>query len=362
MGGSLVLARQNTGNYVIILVGLILILVLLVIYFFYKRIQKSHSSPEWIEMNKKLPTTQKNIENVSKQTNLTKHEKNLLEDMCRRFTAPNLEYLIRDESTTDELLKSEYSYLQNKADSETAIQDLFSIKYKFDKFRTNTQIISSTKNIPAGSSFLFVDKKHISWTFTLVENNQQGLLLSIPQTFANSMEKPAQMEKINLTFISKTNTAYSLTVRVIRYETGKDGSPHIFISHSNTMNILLRRSNRRIPLNKKCTFSAVEVEKQTSGNKEEISFTPKDKKYDGIIKDISPSGCQIICSLPIQKEQYIYIEYPLESDLIEHSAIGIIVQSEKTDLNGHFSLHIKFTGIDIKIKNLINAYVYKFLN
>lgn len=362
MDGSLVLARQNSGNYVVVFVGLIIILILLLIYFFYKGIQKAHSSPQWIEAHKKIPTTQKNIENVSKQANLTKQEKQLLELTCKKFNAPNIEYLVRDENAIDDLLKKEFDYLLNKPDSEAMKQNLFSIKYKFDRIRTSSQIISTTKSIAAGNTFMYVDKKHFTWTFTIAENNSQGLLLSIPQSFANSMEKPAQMEKLTFTYISKSEIAYLVDARIIRYETAKDGSPLMYISHSSTMNILLRRASRRMPLNKKCTFSAVEVEQNSIGVKEETSFTPKDKKYEGMIKDISPTGCQLICSLPIQKGQFIYVEFALESDSINHSAIGLIVQSEKTDAADRYALHIKFTGIDLKIKNLISAYVYKFLN
>ncbi len=362
MGGSLVLARENSGNYLVIFIGLAIILVLLVIYFLYKGVQKAHSSPEWIESRKKLPSTQKNIDNVSKLVNLTKQEKSLLELICRKFNVPNIEYLIRDEKSTDEYLKKEYAYLCTKPDSETMKQNLFSVKYKFDKYRSSSQIISSTKGIPAGQTFTYIDRSRIAWTFTVAENNSQGLLLSIPKTFANSQSKPAQMEKVNFTYKAKSDIAYLFDTRIIRYETAKDGSPLMFVSHSNTMSIMLRRTSRRLQINKKCQFSAVTVESENSSDTEETSFTPKEKRYSGIIRDISPSGCQIICSLPIKKEQFIYIEYPLESDTINHSAIGIIVGSERADSSEHFALHIKFTAIDLKIKNLISAYVYKFVN
>src|SRR5574344_344744 len=110
-GGALILARQNTSNYTVIFIALIIIAILVFVYLLMKWINTIHSSPQWLEMHRNLPTTAKNIANISKVANLNKEEKKLLEQICRLFRAPNIEYLVRDEKAIDDLFRGEYQSL-----------------------------------------------------------------------------------------------------------------------------------------------------------------------------------------------------------------------------------------------------------
>lgn len=362
MNGSLVLSRQDSSNYLVIFVAMIIILILLLIYLVYKWYKKKQSSPEWIEMHKNLPTTHKNIEHVAKFAGLDRNEKFLLELMCRKFKAPNIEFLIRDEKAVDELCKKEFDYLNRKPDPEKMKSQLFTLRYKLERSRNSQLIITSTKSIMPGQDFSYTDERGSAWTFTLVENTPQGLSFSIPQTFANSSTKPSQMAKLNLTFVAKSGIAYILNVRLIRYETAKDSTPLMFAAHSNTLKALQRRNAKRMNINKKCRFAAVTVKAKTTSKGKEIKYIPKDNRYDGLLQDISATGCKILCNMDIQKGQYIYIEFPLESDTIRHSATGLIIKTLQTADNMHYTLHIKFIGIDIKVKNTIDSLIYNFIS
>lgn len=359
MPGSPLLARQNSSNYIIIFAALLVILLLLVIYLIHKAVGKIHSSPQWLEAHKNLPTTKRNIENVAKEAGLTNDEKAYFAHICRKFKLPNVEYLIKDEEAINEVFKKQYKDLANRENAEEKKALVFSTRYKIERSRNNSLIITSTKSILAGQEFLYVDDRGSNWTFTLIENNPQGLFFSIPSTFANSTLKPQQLSKLNLTFVSKSGIAYLLTLRIIRYEMSKDGSPLLIASHTNTLKAMQRRNAKRMVCDRQCKFSAVEVTSTQKGKTKEISYEPKQNKYEGKLQDISAMGCQINCTLPIQQGQYIYVEFSLDDKTI-NSAIGLIVQTTQTHDGTHYILHIKFIGIDIAVKNSIEALICNY--
>jgi len=211
----------------------------------------------------------------------------------------------------------------------------------------------------SGQEFLYTDLRGTMWTFTLNENNPQGLFLTIPQLFASSNMKPEQLSKFDLNFTSKTGIAYILTVRLIRYETAKDGTMLMLIGHTNALRPMQRRGTKRIASNSPCTFSAVEVVAKGSTKNGEVEYRHMEKKYEGQLQDISANGCRLICSLPIKKGQYIYVDFAV-SGSIRESAVGLIVMTTQTVDASRYILHIQFVQMALAVRNRIYAFIYNY--
>lgn len=360
-GGTPLLARQNSSNYNVIFISLFIILLLLLVYLFIKWINAIHSSRQWLEIHRNLPTTKKNIAHVTKLAHLTKDEKNLLEIICHDFKVPNIEYLLRDEKAIDALFHNEYHALCEKSGSEKEKACLFTLRYKIEKVHNSTLIITSTKSIITGQEFIYTDIRGTLWTFVLYENNSQGLFLLLPAAFAASTFKPEQLTKLDLNFTAKSGIAYSTTVRVIRYEQAKDGNTLMLIGHTNIINPLQRRLSQRIPLNKNCKFSAVEVLGKGNDKEKKPEFKPVEKKYDGQIQDISTTGCQIICTLPIKEGQYIFIDFDIDDNTsTKEDVIGLILTTTQTVDTTRYVLHIQFVKIALEVRNRIYAFIYNY--
>lgn len=360
-GGILIQARQNTGNYSVIFIALLIIAVLILVYLLLRWINTIHSSPQWLEMHRNMPTTPRNISNVAKLAGLDKSEKHMLEHICMSFSIPNIEFQIRDEKAIDGYFNKEYHELCKKNDKEEDKSVLFTLRYKLEKAHNSTLIITSTKSIVAGQEFLYADVHGTMWSFILYENNSQGLFLTLPPTFAASSLKPDQLSKLDVAFTTKTGIAYSMTVRVIRYEQAKDGGTLMLIGHTNTLKPLQRRSSKRIPMNKKCQFSAVEVTPKGQDKNKNFDFKPMDKKYEGQLQDISANGCRLLCSLPIKQGQYIYVAFDIDNDSgTNETAIGLIVMTTQTVDTSRFILHIKFVKMPIEVRNRIYAFIYNY--
>ena len=348
--GSPLDARSNPFVYQFILIALIVVGVLFLLYLLLKQIQKLHSSDKWIEAHKNLPTTQKDIKVVAKTANLDANEKKILWDICHKRKARNIIYLMRDEAEFSVLLKQ--AYLEDYANSDDySKKDFFSLISKIESAREKTLFITSTKSLAFGQEFLYKDSAGVVWTLKLNKNTPQGLYIDIPTRLAQSDKKPEPLSKFVLTFTAKGGIYYKLLPRVIRYELQKDGSTVLIASATNTLKPMQRRSSKRTKIQNECKFSA--AQKNEEGKDK---FTILDKKYTGILDDISISGCKMLCKMPIKEGQYIYLTFNL-GQAKEFSTVGLIIMTKKAADTTDFVLHIKFVDLPLAVQNEINAYV-----
>lgn len=357
-GTSPLLARQDSSNYTIIFIALALILIILLAYVIIKWISSIHTSPKWIEMHKNLPTTKKNVQHVAKSADLNTNESLLLEDICHSFKVPNIEYFIRDDKAIDELFKKEFHLLCERSNTEPLKSTLFGLRYKIEKAHNNSIIISSTKSILPGQDLNYTDLRGSLWILTLKENNAQGLFLSMPGSLATSNLKPDPLSKLDLNFTSKNGVSYFMNLRVIRYEQDKEGQPLILLGHTNTLKAMQRRNVKRMLVNKKCEFSAVEVVPSGTASTD-VSYKPKEMRHEGLLQDISSTGCRLTCSLPIKQGQYIYVEFCIDGKKTEN-AVGLIIKTTQSLDTEQYVLHIQFVKIDLSVRNSIYAVIYQY--
>ncbi|MCR5763441.1 MAG: PilZ domain-containing protein [Treponema sp.] len=353
--GSLVDARQNPLLYTIILIVLAAFAVLVIVGLILKKIRELHSTPEWIESHKNLATTKKNVENVANLANLSTEEKRILSQICQKFKPKNIEYLIRDEKAIIDLFNQGYTEFKSKNASQETFEMLYEVLYKLEKAHDNITFISTTRALPNGQQFTYIDSDRNNWKLTLERNEPQGLVISIPKAFAQSDKKPAQLSKFILTFKTEAGTTYTLLTRVVRYEEEKSGKFILIASSNNTLTAIQRRTSKRIHLDKECKFSAVKYNPNNKTNSYEIL----QNKYEGKLQNISATGCRLSCTMPIKEGQYLNVEFSLKDGQTEQS-IGYIVMTKKSPDGKQYVLHIKFIDIDLGVKNRISAFVYGY--
>ncbi len=354
-GGNLVETRQNPLLYTIIFIILGILLFLFLVGLVLRKLRELHSTPEWIESHKNLSTTKKNIMNVAQMANLRRDERKLLEQICRKFKPQNIEYLLRNKEGIRDLFHQEYDDLKKHSASAEKIDQFFTLLYKLEKVHDSLMFITTTRALPPGQVFIYTDSDRTQWTLTLDRNDPQGLVLSIPQSFAKSEKKPAQLSKFILTFTSEAGTTYTLLTRVIRYEEEKQGKFVLIASSNNTLTAVQRREARRGLLETNCKFAAVKFSPDKK-NKYDIQPT----KYDGKMQDISSNGCRLCCGMPIKQGQYLSINFSL-ADGQEDQVIGYIVMTKKAnDDSKQYILHVRFVDISIEVKNKVSAFIYGY--
>lgn len=358
LASSPIEARQNPRIYLSILVGIGIILLLFLINILIRNIQKNIIKKS---IGPDSPTTNSIIQKVAQILSLTKEEKTFLKQICNIYKVANFEYKLRDTSFIDSFFKMIYQKLdentQNKAEIESKKAILFSIRQKIENLQNSSLQISSTKNIKVGQLMYYIANNKDQYPVTLIESTPDELIVSSPNNVLNNNVKIQPLTKISVFFETKESVAYTFHTRVIRYQTRK--TSELVLSHSNNIQILHRRSQKRISYNPECVFSAVQVVSEGKGKQSKINFKPLEKKHMGKLSDLSSDGCCIITNLNIQENQYIYLTIKFD-EKHEDSIVGIILKNVKNQNNSTFDLHIRFVRLNKKTRNKIFSIIFDY--
>lgn len=339
-------ARLATHYYAYLLIPAFIILVFFVIYLLYQMRKRIRSSPEWLEAQKKRPTTYGDIEKTAKRLSLSKAEASLLWEICRAAKAPNISYLIYNAAEVDKLFGAQYAAMLQSGTAEKKITSLFRLRRKIEIQDAADTWITSTAGIPEQTKLFFLSPQGVQIRCALKKNTAENMTLSIPQTLYNAENKPAPLSKADFVFTTKSGMTYRFQTRVIRYSIGFDDGTEMILSHTNDLNQQTKRKSKRSDINIPCIFSA-------ANDKYE-----KTKPHDGVLANISGDGCAILTNLPIKENQRLCVSIMLPDATYE--AEGLIVAVHKNASNNTFSLGILFTDISDKARNRIFAYVYRY--
>jgi len=353
--GSPLAARQTALPYTVMAFALVGIGVLFLLWIVWKILQKRKESPEYIEAQKNRPTTIKDVQALTKKISLTRQEALLLYNICFRQKARNIYYLWNDEEYLDGLLREEFLRLRQK-NAEADVYEVFKLKSRLERIERMQHSIPSSHNIPEGETLTLPATGGRFYSFKIRKNDQDSLVLEVPKNLEGTEFCPKPLDKIVMTYMTKRGTQYVLSSRVIRFQHGAGGVHEMVINHSNAVSMQNRRQWKRINIGNKCLFSAVE---EKTGRRGEVTYSPKENKYEGTLADVSAGGCMIKTQLPIKRDQKLWIKINLP-ERGEFEAYGLIVSAQKNNETNEFALHISFIEIDEKDRNDIFAFVYNY--
>ncbi len=352
-------ARQDVSNYSFVFIAAGISVAVLAINFIIRLIRKNKTNTE--RLANKI-TTATTINHLVPIYGLSNSEHDFLWNLCRGNHIPNLEYHLRFEQFSDDFFSTKYYEIQSQPASDEIIQDqlslLFSIRQKCDNVRKNQYNVTSTTAIPEGSSITYIGESKEQYTLTLISQNREEMILSIPRDTLNNQIRPKELSKISILYQTKTNTAYLGTVRVIRYQ-NTTGDGEMAVSHCNNLMRYQRRQFKRIPMNTPCTFSAVRATAGGTGKPADITYTPLERKYQGFLLELSAGGCSIMTNMNIKQQQYIHLRIKLDA-FEEDEVTGLIIATDPQKDNRTYVLHIVFIKFSKKTRNKMFAKVYDY--
>ena len=299
------------------------------------------------------PTTVQDINYVTQILHLTNEEKNFLQELCKDNKCPNFIMFMRNQAKIDALFKT----IIHTIEDERKKAILYSIRTKIEQDPQNTSFITSTKNILEGQRLMYNDENVEHHPSTVLKNTKEGLIVQVPKNIYGDEIKPKPLSKINFSFETKNLIAYTFQTRIVRYQNTQENE--MVISHTNNLEVLVRRNQKRIPYKPQCVFSAVKVSSGGLGKNPKVSYEALPKKHEGTLMDISANGCSLQTNMPISKGQYIYIEFRMDAEAIE-KAFGKIVNATTTQTKLTI-LHIEFVKISLETRNKIYKKVYDYV-
>ena len=338
-------ARNTEGIYNWLVIPVFIIIVLIFIYLVYRYIQRLHTSPEWIEAQKKRPATRKHCAITAKRFSLTKDEELLLWDICRTTKAANIVYTINNAEAIDAIFKKYYSEIVKSNAQAEKITKFFLLRHKIETATMSESVVTSTTGLVQGTKITYVGSDNRQIQCTLKKNTAKSMTLAVPRNFFNSDAKPEPLSKAQFVFTTHSGMTYMFVSRVIRYSTGLDNGAEMVLAQTNDVHAQAKRKTKRSDVNIPCTFSAV-------------NDTLKTRTHNGTLVTISADGCCISTNLPIKENQDICVYITLAEKT--HEIIGKIVSTHKNIASEAVSLDIVFTKISSETRNTIFAHIYNY--
>ena len=356
VSGSPLDARQNPLIYLVIVVLALIILAVLGILIVSKIIKKKHESPEYIQQQKKKPTTQAHVTKLAKILGLSKEEEHLLWKICRDTQATNILYSYTEDDYVDSIFKKEFQHFVRSRAKDELLYSFFQLRFHIYKVVNYSRYITSSHNIPDGTVLSYPAPSGFQYQFTLVKNEENGLLLKVPDTMDdNCNDRPEKLQKLAMVFSLANGQQYAMLTRVVQFLNMPNDEKLLLVTHSNTVCPQSRRTSLRFPVNRDCSFSAVEVTKKSDGS---ISLKPKENCYNGTIVDLSEGGCKLFSTLPIKQKQYIFLRFEI---LGKTEGIFGQIADTRTDYDsGMYAIHIAFKQVPLAIKVRLLSDLYDY--
>lgn len=354
--GSPLDARQNPLVYLVIVALAIIVFIVLGIMIVAKIIKKKHESPEYIAEQKQKPTTQAHVAKLAKILELSKEEEALLWKVCRDTKANNILYSYTDDDYVESIFKNEFHHLMRSHAKDELVYAFFHLRFHIYKVVNYSRYITSSHNIPAGTVLSYPAPSGFQYQFTLVKNEDNGLLLSVPDTMDDECkDKPEKLAKLAMVFSLANGQQYAILTRVVQFLQMPNDEKRLLVTHSNTVCPQSRRTSMRFAVNRDCSFSAVEVTKQADG---EVSLKAKENCYDGTIVDLSEGGCKLFSTLPIKQKQYIYLRFEILGKT--EGLFGQIADTRTDYDSGMYAIHIAFKQVPLQTKVRLLSDLYDY--
>ncbi|MCR4940311.1 MAG: PilZ domain-containing protein [Treponemataceae bacterium] len=356
------LPLQISTRTTILLSGVVLFLVLVLIII--KKLRDRYTrEADYSSQSADLITNGAILYRITKMYDFDQKEYAFLKKICASKKIKNLEYAFHFDTPSEEFFRTRFHEITDqphKKDDfiQNELSLLFSIKQKVDNSRKTLSNLTSTASIPAGDTIFYFSDTKEQFESKILENTKNELILSIPKDIFNNPIKPPVLSKISLLYQTKNGSAYLSDVRIIRYQ-NTTGAGEMVTSHCNNMQSYQRRQFKRINMNIPCTFSAVKITTGGSGEKAEITYTPMERKYSGLLLELSAGGCSIMTNMNIREKQYIRTELNIDGEQAD-SVIGLIVNTTPITDKRQYVLHILFVKISSKTRNKIFARVYEY--
>ncbi|MGQ9615259.1 MAG: flagellar brake protein [Spirochaetota bacterium] len=214
--------------------------------------------------------------------------------------------------------------------------------------------IPSTTDIPVGSRLRVSVDKYGEFTTTVNRNDDEYLGIGIPVLPPGKMI-PWNRKKVKCTYWREDDAAYAFETKV-KDVIVNDEVQTIALYHTDRISRVQKRMYPRKSVRLPVFFSRVRVVEE--GGKRKAVVDRRDTHW-GTIIDLSVGGLSIETAVPVDRNNYIRVEFELREDY-KVVAFGKVKRIERNNLRKTWNMHIQFTKIEKKHRNEIFAVMYDY--
>jgi hypothetical protein len=288
---------------------------------------------------------------------LDREQKRLLEYVFRNDGVTDPERVMKTPAILDRHFKRTFRMIERNSttdeDAQARLVKLFSLRNVIESSSGASD--SSSARLSDNTPAILANGKD-SYPVKILSTRGQNVVVEYPKNALGTPIRISKGTKVTLSFFTKSSNGFSYdgtTGGAVNTDRGQG----LQINRTGEMKPLVKRRFRRKAANLRCDFNFVRVEETGTGRKKESKLIVDNKKFVGMIQDISVGGCALKTSAPIQAGSRLKINV----DYDENHAINVLGQVIRTNRSSAGTiLHTKFLKVPRRAFNSISTFVFGY--
>jgi len=297
------------------------------------------------------------LHRIASSYGLNREQKKLLEYVFRNDEVTDPERVMKTPALLDRHFKRTFRIIEKNSttdeDAQARLIKLFSLRNIIESSSGTSDNTSArlSDNTPA---ILGTGKD--SYPVKVLSSRGQNVVVEYPKNILGTPIRIVKGTKVSLSFFTKSSNGFSYD-GTAGGAVNTDRGQGLQITRTGETKPLVKRRFRRKAANFRCEFNFVRVEEIGTGKKKESKLIVDNKKYIGMIQDISVGGCALKTSAPVQAGSRLKINV----DYDDSHVINVLGQVIRTNRSAAGTiLHIKFLKVPRRSFNTISTFVFGY--
>ena len=352
--------EEDTSGAFIVLIGLGVIIVFAVLYNLFRRGVRSPVISK-TKGKSSTPTPRKfsgfTFRKIAALYNLDRDQAKLLEYVFRSDGVSEPSRVLQNPTLLDRHFKRAFRAIEKNSntdeDAQENLEKLFSLRNTIEA-GSGAEDTSPARISDKTPAILVTGRDN--FPVKVITSRNQNVVVEIPRNTLGTPVRLSKGTKISLSFFTKSSSGFSLDGSIIG-PVQTDFGPGLQITHTGKAKPLVKRKYRRRNTDTKCEFFFVNVVESGTGRKKTSKLVVDNRRFKGVVQDISAGGCALKTSapVPVGSRLKIVIDYD-DSYLI--NVLGQVIRTNRS-VTGTI-IHIKFLKVPRRAFNSISTMVYGY--
>jgi hypothetical protein len=297
------------------------------------------------------------LRRIASSYGLDREQTKLLEYVFRNDAVTDPERVMKTPAVLDRHFRRTFRIIEKNSSTDEDAQErlvkLFSLRNAIESSSAGSD--ASSVHLSENTPAILVNGKD-SYPVKVLNSKGQNVVIEFPKNALGTPIRIIKGTKVSLSFFTKSSNGFSYE-GTIGGAVNTDHGHGLQISHSGTMKPLTKRRFRRRSTDIKCEFYFVKVEEIGTGKKKTAKLVVDNRRYTGMIKDISIGGCSLKSSAPIQIGSRLKINVDYDDNYVIN-VLGQVIRTNRSSLGT--IIHIKFLKVPRRAFNSISTLVFGY--
>jgi hypothetical protein len=297
------------------------------------------------------------LHKIASSYGLDREQKKLLEYVFRNDGVMDPERVMKTPALLDRHFKRTFRIIEKNStteeDAQARLIKLFSLRNTIESSSGTSDTVSArlSENTPA-----ILGNGRDNYSVKILSSRGQNVVVEFPRNALGTPIRIVKGTKVSLSFFTKSSNGFAYD-GTAGGAINTDRGQGLQITHTGVMKPLVKRKFKRRSASMRCEFNFVRIEETGAGRKKTTKLVVDNKRFIGMIQDISVGGCALKTSAPIPAGSRLKINL----DYNEGSVLSVLGQVIRTNRSASGTiLHIKFLKVPRKAFNSISTYVFGY--